>query len=490
MDALAVTTGGQIKGRSDGEVTAFLGVPYAAAPVGEQAYAAPQPVSWEGVRDATELGPTAPQPPYEPPYDGLLSNPLIPGADCLNVNVWTPGGSGLPILVWFHGGAFRNGSNAVPEYDGTAFARDGVVLVGVNYRLGIQGFGVVPGSPSNRGLLDQVAALRWVQENIAAFGGDPGQVTIAGESAGGMSVATLMSIPAAKGLFRRVIMQSGSASVAAQESDAVAVSAEIARRLGVECSAAGLASVGLDELIGAQRSVAMEMRAKPDPERWGVSTIRAGGGIMPFMPVIDGELIFDVPVRTIAAGAAAGIELLAGTTADEFHFFTVPSGLAAAITPEMLPAALAARGLPPELGAAYAANRPGATPGDVVSDVLTDATFTIPTLKLATAQRDHGPTYLYEFAWPSPLEGVGACHSLELAFMFDTLGTATSPLYGSAAPQALADHMHATWVAFAATGAPGWPPLSATARPVHIFNHPTSELHDNPRAAELALWST
>ncbi|MGW6276193.1 carboxylesterase/lipase family protein [Kribbella sp. NPDC055071] len=427
MDAIAMTSGGQVRGRTDGGVTAYLGIPYAAASIGELAFQAPAPISWDGVRDATELGPTAPQPPYEPPYDGLLTNPLIPGDDFLNVNVWTPGGSGLPVLVWFHGGSFRNGSNAVPEYDGTAFARDGVVVVGVNYRLGIQGFGVIPGGPNNRGLLDQVAALQWVRSNIAAFGGDPDQVTIAGESAGGMSVATLMSVPATKGLFRRVIMQSGSPLVAALAEDAGSVSAEVARRLDVEWSAAGLASVSIEELLAAQRAVAMELRANPDPARWGVTTIGVGGGIMPFVPVIDNELIFEIPVDAVAAGAAAGVELLAGATSEEFRFFTVPSGLAAALTDDSLPRALVGMGIPVRLGAAYGANRPGQSAGDVLAAVLTDATFTIPTIRLANAQREHGTVYLYEFAWQSPLPGLGACHSLELGFMFDTLAAASRP---------------------------------------------------------------
>ncbi|TDD62911.1 carboxylesterase/lipase family protein [Kribbella antibiotica] len=488
MDAIVVTSGGQVKGRTDGEVTAFLGIPYAAAPLGEKAYQAPEPVTWDGVRDATALGATIPQPGYEPPYDGLLANPGIPGPDTLNVNVWTPGGSGLPVLVWIHGGAFRNGSNAVPEYDGTAFARDGVVLVGVNYRLGIQGFGVVPGAPSNRGLLDQVAALQWVQENIAAFGGDPDRVTIAGESAGGMSVATLLSIPAAKGLFRRAIVQSGSAGVAALETDAGAVAAEVAKRLGVEYSAAGLASVSIEDLLAAQRAVAIEMRLKPDPTRWGASTIAVGGGIMPVMPVIDNKLIFEVPIDAIARGSAEGVDVLVGSTSDEFSFFTVPSGLAATITPEVLTPALAGMGVPPEITAAYIAGRPDQSPGEILNAVVTDSIFTVPSIQLAAAQGPHGTPYLYEFAWKSPLEGVGACHSLELAFMFDTLGTAKSPLYGGVAPQELADTMHGVWVTFAATGDPGWPAYEASTRAVMTFDHPTSELKSAPRADELAVW--
>jgi len=270
--------------------------------------------------------------------------------------------------------------------------------------------------------------------------------------------------------------------------EAAVAAAEVAKRLGVEWSAAGLASAGVDELIQAQRLVAIEMRTKPDPARWGASTIAVGGGIMPVMPVIDNELLFEVPLDAIAAGAAEGIGLLAGTTSDEFSFFTVPSGLAAAVTAEVLPHALAGMGIPPEITAAYVASRPEQSPGEVLSGVITDSIFTVPTIRLALAQRPHGASYLYEFAWKSPLEGVGACHSLELAFMFDTLGTATSPLYGGVAPQELADDMHAAWVTFATTGDPGWPAYDTEIRPVMRFDHPTSELTAAPRAAELAVW--
>jgi para-nitrobenzyl esterase len=201
------TSDGAVRGITRNGVHAFLGIPYAAPPFGPRRFAAPQqPERWDGVRSATEYGPTVPKPPYAPPYDVLLPEPQIPGEDCLNLNVWTPdpGASGLPVFVWIHGGAFVYGSGAVPVYDGTAFARDGVVCVTINYRLGVDGFlQFADDGPANRGLLDQVAALRWVQQNIAAFGGDPARVTIGGESAGAMSVASLLAMPSARGLSAR-----------------------------------------------------------------------------------------------------------------------------------------------------------------------------------------------------------------------------------------------------------------------------------------------
>ncbi|TWD83395.1 para-nitrobenzyl esterase [Kribbella amoyensis] len=468
MESIVTVPGGQVRGATDHGVARYLGIPYAAAAAGPAAFEPPRPVvAWDGVRDATVLGPTAPQPPYEPPFDGLLANPLLPGDEFLNLNVWTPGGSGLPVLVFFHGGAFRNGSNAIPAYDGAAFARDGVVLVGVNYRLGVQGFGVVEDAPSNRGLLDQVAALEWVRDTIATFGGDPDQVTICGQSAGAMSVATLMAVPAARGLFRRAIVQSGKADATASESDAALVTAELAKRLGVPATVAGLGSVRVEDLIAAQRQVALELRQAPDPQRWGATTISAGGGIMPFFPVIDGDLLHEQPLAAIAAGASSGLELLAGTTREEFNFFMVPTGQAAAITAEALPLLLARLGLDPAVAATYA---PGRTPGEIVMAITGEYFFTQPTIQLAEAQRAAGGTaYLYQFTWPSPLEGMGACHSLELPFVFDNLATATSPLYGTEPPQELADRIHAAWVAFATTGDPGWSPYEATAREVQVF---------------------
>ena len=490
MEPIVAVSAGQVRGRTTAGITAFLGIPYADAPIGPAAYEAPRPASrWDGIRDATELGPTAPQPPYDPPFDALLSNPLIPGADFLNVNIWTPdpGGSGLPVMVWLPGGAFRNGSNASPTYDGAAFARDGVVLVSVNYRLGVQGFGVLPGSPSNRGLLDQLAALTWVPENIAAFGGDPARVTVFGQSAGGMSVATLLSLPAAKGLFSKAIVQSGSGQAVAKEPDAALVAAEVAKQLGVETSASGFSSVGFPELLAAQASVAAELRRAPDPQRWGASIVAGGLGIMPFFPVIDDELVHQRPVDAVAAGAGAGVDLMIGTTTEEFRLFMVPVGLTQAVTAEALPGLIARLGLDPGIATTYQANRPRQSPGEILGAITTDAFFAIPSARLAEAHQ--GTTFAYEFDWRTPVGGLGACHALELAFVFDTLGEASTPLTGPDAPQELADRMHAAWVAFATSGDPGWQRYEPGSRPVMTFDHPDSRVVENPRANEHGLWS-
>src|ERR1044072_2643517 len=224
---------GAVRGKDIPEGAVFLGIPYAAPPVGELRFQAPAPVvPWDGVRDATEHSATAPKPPYAPPFDELLNDPVKKGDDYLTVNVWTPdpAATGLPVMVWVHGGAFRNGSNMVPWYAGAAFARDGVVLVSINYRLGIEGFMLFPDAPVNRGIPDQVAALEWVRDNVAAFGRAPAQLTMFGESAGGRSVTTLMSMPRAQGLFRGVIAQSGAGHTVVRPEDAAKVTRSEERR--------------------------------------------------------------------------------------------------------------------------------------------------------------------------------------------------------------------------------------------------------------------
>lgn len=481
---------GTVRGVRQDQVTAFLGIPYAAPAVGAARFEAPRaPEPWDGIRDATRHGPAAPQSAYPEPIGSILPSSVSPGDEYLNVNVWTPDpeAPGLPVMVWIHGGAFTRGANSIPTYDGAAFARDGVVLVSLNYRLGVAGFAVLDGAPTNLGLRDQIFALEWVRDNIAAFGGDPGNVTIFGESAGGMSVATLLAAPPARGLFHKAIMQSGNGVIAATVEDARRVSGAIAERLGIEPTAAAFAAVATDELQAAQDAVGLEVAANPDPDTWGASIIRGGLGVMTLFPVLDDDIVPTRPLEAIADGKGAQVPLLTGTTTEEFRLFTIPTGIAAMITPDVLPFVLSRYGWEQSAYELYAASRPDAPVGDVVTDMLTDLSFRAPTVALARAHTAAGgQSYLYEFAWPSPVSGLGACHALELPFVFDTLRAAAG-IAGPDAPQSLADETHATWVRFATTGDPGWAASGAQSATVRILDTPTRTV-ENPRADELAVW--
>ena len=491
MDPILRVTGGLVRGSSTDGVSVFLGIPYAAPAVGADRYREPQPVvPWDGERDATRHGATAAQSAYPSPMDAILPSSVTPGDDYLSVSVWAPDDAdNAPVMVWVHGGAFVRGATSVPTYDGTAFARDGVVLVSVNYRLGAPGFAVLDGAPTNRGLRDQVAALEWVRDNVAAFGGDPGRVTVFGESAGAMSVVTLMTSPAAKGLFHRAIVQSGAGQAACEVDDARKVSAEIAARLGVEPTADAFAALDPLDVVAAQTAIGLAIQLDPDPRRWGASVLRGGLGIMSLFPVVDGDVVPGIPQEGFAAGEARGIPMLIGTTREEMRLFLVPTGLAGAITTEALPLLAARYGWPVGAVETYAANRPAASAGDVACAILTDAAFRAPATALAAAQARGGTTvHTYEFAWRTRVLDLGACHALELPFVFDALA-AGSAMTGDAAPQRLADEVHRAWVAFARDGDPGWAAWTPESPSVMTFDE-TSTVLDGPRADELALWAT
>ncbi|MCX4775564.1 carboxylesterase/lipase family protein [Streptomyces sp. NBC_01264] len=466
MTRLIATTGqGRVRGRFHNGIAAFLGIPYAAAPFGPHRFRAPAPVEpWEGVRDALEYGHTAPKRPYRPPLDRLMPGPCIAGDDCLNLNVCTPsvGEGRLPVLVWIHGGSLRNGSASLPLYDGRAFARDGVVLVSVNYRLGVEGFGVFPDAPVNRGLLDQIAALIWVRDNIASFGGDASNVTVCGESAGAISVAALMTSPAAAGLLRRAILQSGPPHTVSRREGAKAVRS-MARRLRIPATAEAFAGVDRDLLLDTQASVV----GRSDP-------IGGGPG---FHIVADGDVVPADPPLPEA-------DLLLGCNREEYRLWFVPGGAVDRVSRLTLRLALLKLRVPQRVARLYRATRPHATPGEILGEMATDLLLRGPLNRLADSRPAR--TFLYEFAWRSPVMGLGACHALELGFVFDNL-RAAGDMTGPDAPQALADAMHRAWVSFAATGHPGWPGWNAD-RPVMVFDHPGVGPVLAPRHEELRAW--
>ncbi|TGJ95272.1 carboxylesterase, partial [Actinotalea fermentans ATCC 43279 = JCM 9966 = DSM 3133] len=253
-----VTGKGAVEGTVADGVERFLGVPYAAPPFRTRRFASLEPAEpWDGVRDATRYGATSPQSPYPGALGELLPTVRIDGEDVLHVNVWTPAVRGpelLPVLVWVHGGSLAHGSNALAGYDGTRFAQDGVVFVGVNYRLGAEGFSVLDGAPRNLGLADQLAALAWVQDEVAAFGGDPRRVTLAGQSAGGNTVAAILAHPSAPGLVARAIVQSGPLS-AQPATRAGRITRAMGKDLAVPTTSAGFATVLPEALVASQDRV-------------------------------------------------------------------------------------------------------------------------------------------------------------------------------------------------------------------------------------------
>jgi para-nitrobenzyl esterase len=498
------TSHGRLRGARSVGVVVFRGVPYAAPPFGPNRLRRPQPVdSWIGIRDALEIGAEPPQPKLPEDIAQVMGiwDPAVPGEDCLTLDVWTPdlGATGLPVFVWIPGGMFEVGSGAT--YDGSRFARDGVVCVTINYRVGAEGFMFLDDGTADRGLLDQIAALEWVRDNIAAFGGDPDNVTIAGESAGAMSVGTLLSMPRATGLFRRAIAESGAAHRVIDVDTARLVTRDLCTRIGVEPTTEAVAAVPWERLLAATNELKSEMLARPDPERWGVAVVASA---LPWQPVIDGEVIPERPIERIAAGAGHDVDVIVGSNTDDWKLFRVLSGDIDRVTEDMLSGpiaesgylAVAAYGVPvaPTL-AAYAAIAPGATPGELLSLLQTDWWCRIPVIRLAEARaRASAQTFMYEFAWPSPAFGgrLGACHGLEIPFVFDTVDLASRQMLGAMLgpepPQDLATEMHTAWVRFAATGDPGWPRYDTLRRTTKRFGQ-RSTLVDDPRAAERSIWA-
>jgi para-nitrobenzyl esterase len=504
MDRIVRTPNGQVRGSESHGVCSFLGISYAAPPVGPYRMRPPvPPMPWTGVRDATRLGPEPPQPQFGEDPTGLLFDPAVPGADCLNLNVWTPdpAARGLPVMVWSPGGSFHFSSGG--SYDGSRFARDGVVCVTINWRTGADGFLYLgeDDNGANLGLLDQVAALTWVRDNIAAFGGDPARVTVFGESAGAMSIGVLLSMPRADGLFRRAVLQSGAAHHVVPAAEAARVGARLAEVLGVPPIREAVAAVPIDRLLDAQAQIDLEVVTAPDPSRWGAEVVAS---TMPFHPVVDGDVVPDVPIERIAAGAGSDVDVLVGTNSDDWRMFPVLAGFIDQVTDEMLTGpveihgsrSLAAFGLPVGTALqAYRAAHPQAAPGDLLADVLTDWWVRVPAIRLADA---HAPataaTYMYEFAWPSPAFGgrLGACHALEIPFVFDTLDLGRNQMLGGALgehpPQELADAVHRAWVSFARDGDPGWPRYDLDHRYVMRLATEPSVVED-PYVRERVLWA-
>jgi para-nitrobenzyl esterase len=482
---------GAIRGKVDSGAAAFLGIPYAAPPFGPNRMRAPQSVQpWEGERDATAFGPTVPKGDYPPQYAPLFPEVVIPGEDCLNLNVWTPDpdASGLPVLVWVHGGSFMNGSSSVAEYNGAAFARDGIVCVTINYRLAAEGFLFLGDGIANLGLLDQLAALRWVQGNIAAFGGDPARVTVAGESAGAMSVTTLLSMPLAEGLFAQAIAQSGAGAHTLTQDQAAMVGGYLAAALEVPADRDSIRAVPLDTLVQTASDLVVGVQTNPDPAKWGQLAL----SLLPFAPVVDGSVLPAVPITAFAAGQGSGVPLLIGSNRDEARLFLVAAASIDLIDDAGLGAVAGAYGLSEDDLAVYRGNRPDASPGDLLAAVISDWFFRIPAIRVAEARATAGTpgTWMYRFDRPEPEDNhrLGACHGAEIPFVFDTITLEElHPRLGDTPSRTVADQVHKVWVNFITRGDPGWAAYHPASRTTALLAE-RIEAADDPAGDERACW--
>lgn len=509
-DPIVQTTAGKVRGATREGVHSFMGIPYGASTGGQNRFRPPAPVeAWSGIRDAITVGPACYQ-PARANYD--LGAPM--SEDCLVLNVWTRGlgdGGKRPVLVWLHGGGFHTGSAfsssaGRASTDGSSLARRGdVVVVSLNHRLGTLGYlhlGDIAGPEfahsGNAGMLDIVAALEWVRDNIAAFGGDPGNVLIFGQSGGGGKVSYLLAMPRAQGLFHRAIIMSGPRLRSITRPEANTLALEILEELGVAPGdMTALQALPAKRLVEAQLAIS---RKKGE-------LVEGRGGLV---PVVDGDVLPAHPFDPVAAPSSAPVPLLIGTTKDEMtHILRSDPrypGLDEAGMREVLAAGLADRPdriEPPteaqreHLIASYKTMRPQATPDDLAVGIWSDAMHIAATRLVERRQALPGaaPVYMYYFAWESPAEGgkLKAIHALDVPFAFDNVAEAR-PLYDRPDRHELAARYSSAWIAFARNanpsheGLPAWPEYRTGQRAVMVFD---SECRLEPDffAAERAAWA-
>jgi len=493
------TESGKVAGRRSDGLAVFLGIPYAAPPVGPLRLRPPQPVPpWPGVRDAMSYGPDAPQrAPVAALYEGLDDGGLPPQSeDCLSLNIWTPGcdSARRPVMVWIHGGGYTSGGARRPVYDGTALARGGgLVFVSINYRLGILGLASHPeladeqtGDFANWCLLDQIAALEWIRRNIERFGGDPAQVTVFGESAGGGAVSLLMLAPRARGLFQRAIVQSSSPRPASLDQGALAVE-ELCKAVG--CRPRELRRVEVAKLLDAQPS-------------WART---AGAGLTAPRPVLEGRSLPHGPFELANAGGTREIDLLIGSNRDEVKLFLRTDPARQSMDEPELRRRLdrLLRGAPEEPDAlietyrtARRARGESLHPWELFCALISDRMMRVPALQLLERHtRAGGRGFSYLVTWESPLHDLGACHAIELPLVFGTLGAPGIDRFTGSGPQAaeLSGLMGRAWTAFARgedPGVPGlgdWPAYAEKSRPTMVFG-PSPGCENAPREPERAAW--
>ena len=474
MTDIAHTSIGDLLGVRDDGVLRFRAVPYAAPPVGPLRFAPPQPpVAWGGVRDARQHGPIAPQPPSRLRL-AMGEFDRAQNEDCLTLTIATPGADDRrrPVLVWLHGGAWLSGGGSLDWYDGGPLAQSGdVVVVGVNYRLGPLGFLHYPGlADGMMGLHDMVAALRFVQAHIASFGGDPGNVTLMGQSAGGGAVLRLITRPDTRGLFHRAIVQSGSVRRGVSSAEATARAQRMMQLLEIDPDSADAAeqlrSAPAERMIALQMQIARENArfAEPDPA---------------FPPVFDdfdsAEAFSD---RVAAAAAERGIDFILGTTREEMHAFLVADPAMAAPDAASVTERFTTLTGSADAIEAYRRRRPGGDMRDLLADLVTDYRFLFPALCLAERIARAGRNaFLYQFDWSPAGSPWQACHCIELPFVFGTRTAWDAPMLAGMNEgeyTGISTSMMAAWSSFARTGTPvipdlPWPPYETELRQTMRF---------------------
>ena len=481
-DALVKTTNGSINGKSVGNVFVWKGIPYAKPPLGKLRFMAPEkPDSWQGVRETVDFSSVSVQKSREI-MKFLGDNPMDSSEDCLYLNIWSPSPDEKrrPVLVWIHGGAFTNGSGSSPAYNGESFAEMGdIVVVTLNYRLGILGFlhlGELGGeryaASGNCGILDQIAALEWIHDNITAFGGDPNKITVAGESAGAMSVAALLAMPSAAGLFQQAILQSCPPNMYQTKQKATDTAKRILNQLQLtENNLSRLEDLPVDNLL----------EAAADVTTW--------------CPTIDGEYLPQNPDQALASGSSKNIPILIGTNRDEHNLFSFFDQSWRTIDEKEIRTRFEQ-----SLGSVWSQLFPSFKESplthELYDQVMTFNLFTYPSIQLAEQQIKQGaPVWMYRFDYESPIfEGkMKAFHALELLFVWNNLRKSVPFLAGSPEEQLLADQIHQAWIAFIRTGNPDeqsmvhWPPYDLDKRTTLLFDRESRVEHD-PDSSNRLLW--
>ncbi|UAJ79324.1 carboxylesterase family protein [Leifsonia sp. ZF2019] len=463
---IAQVSSGRLRGSWRESTAVFLGVPFAAPPTGLRRFDAPAPVtSWTGTRDATEYGPTTDRIAVP---DHSMPETVVPGEATLNLNVFAPDfasseNAGRPVLVWIHGGGFIVGSPKNLWYEGGSFTRKGIIVVTVDYRLGIDGFGAIDGAPDNRGVRDWIAALEWVRDNIGAFGGDPDRVTVAGQSAGGGAVLTLLGTPAAQHLFRAAIALSGALGDGSR-AKSLRFTADLAHETGVEPNRAGLSRVPEHDLLKAQMEIVAARRGR---DRFAAAR-DLFRGVLPIAPIVDGELLPMSTPEALSAGVGADKPLLLVTTDDE-NAQEASRWLPAAA--DLLPRGFVLRrtGLSRAASREFRRAHPGLRPRRLLGRLVADLTFRVLALEVAAA-RGEGRTWLARLKWPSPTFGQ-ALHCLDLPFFFDILDEPSAASWlGADPPKEIAEALHGAAVHIILGEQPAWQAWDSRAGAIAVLD--------------------